>query len=31
MRSNFTKYAVVACIGLIWLAFVGVIIGGLLA
>lgn len=31
MRSNFTKYAVVTCFAPIWLAFVGGIIGGLMA
>lgn len=31
MRSNFTKYAIVGCISILWVAFVGAVLGGFLA
>jgi Flp pilus assembly protein CpaB len=30
MRSNFVRVAAVACFALIWIAFVGAVLGGLL-
>ena len=31
MRSNYVRVAAVGCMGLLWIAFVGAVLGGLIA